>query len=151
MNSARVRLCHSEPADLFASDSGNMVASICIDNSLNFSADYCLDLTLSYYIRGTGEANESLRFFPINFYLRVAAVCVVALPVHARFLLALVLVVLTRRSHESRGAGAFVGVADRSANRTVPAGLRGAVVLLLAVLPCNKTECVFEFVFLNNK
>lgn len=68
-------------------------------------------------------------------YLRVAPVGVVAFPVSARTMLALVLIVLARGSRESRGAGALVGVADGGALGAVAAWLRGAVVLFLAVFP----------------
>lgn len=65
--------------------------------------------------------------------LRVAPVGVVALPVPARIVLALVLVVLARGPRESRGAGALVRIADGCAFGAVATWLRGAVVLLLAV------------------
>jgi hypothetical protein len=67
---------------------------------------------------------------------RVAAVCVVALAVHARFVPALVLVVLAFGTRESWGTFALVFLPQRGALGPVPARLGRAVVFLLAVFPC---------------
>ena len=77
---------------------------------------------------------------------------VVALPVHAGLVLALVLVVFAGRPRESQRTGALVRVLRRQARGPVHARLRRAVVLLFAVFTCrgqqkreeNYTNCLLE-------
>lgn len=71
-------------------------------------------------------------------HLRVASVSVVAFPVLARFVLALVLVLFAARAGKTRRASALVRVAHAHALCAVATGLRRAVVLFLAMFACKK-------------